>query len=235
MSAESEEGSAARPHRPIRSFVRREGRMTPAQTEALARLWPIYGLERGAAPYDWAAVFGRRARVSFEIGFGAGHALLHRAERDPDSDFVGCEVHRPGVGRVLHEADRRGLRNLRLIAEDAVEVLREAVAAASLDEVIVEFPDPWHKKRHHKRRLVQTPFLDLVASRLKPGGDLRLATDWQPYAAWMLEVLQAHPAFENRSPSGAGVPRPDSRPVTRFEARGERLGHVVSDLHFRRR
>lgn len=217
--------------REIKSFVRREGRITVSQKEALATLWPRYGLDAQAANtvLDLPALFGRSAPVVFEIGFGAGDALLFRAERAPEQDFIGVEVHRPGVGRVLNRAEKLGLANLRVASHDAVEVLRDWLAPASLNELILEFPDPWHKTRHHKRRIVQPAFLALVASRLKPGGLFRLATDWVPYAEHMREVLDASPDF-----SGGEVPRPDSRPITRFEARGERLGHAMCDLLYRR-
>lgn len=217
--------------REIRSFVRREGRITTSQKEALENLWPRYGLDAPstAAALDLSTLFGRSAPVVFEIGFGAGDALLFRAERAPEQDFIGVEVHRPGVGRVLNRAEKLGLSNLRVASHDAVEVLRDWLAPASLDELILEFPDPWHKSRHHKRRIVQPVFAALVASRLKPGGLFRLATDWVPYAEHMREVLDASADF-----SGGEVPRPDSRPITRFEARGERLGHAMCDLLYRR-
>jgi len=226
----SDEGSATH-RREIRSFVRREGRITTSQQTALDTLWPRYGLDAPAAntTLDLAARFGRGAPVVFEIGFGAGDALLFRAERAPERDFIGVEVHRPGVGRVLNRAENLGLANLRVACHDAVEVLRDWLPPMSLDELILEFPDPWHKKRHHKRRIVQPAFLELVASRLKPGGLFRLATDWAPYAEHMREVLDASALFD-----GGAVPRPESRPVTRFEARGERLGHTVADLLYRR-
>lgn len=218
--------------REIKSFVRREGRITTSQKEALENLWPRYGLDAPAVgtTLDLPALFGRSAPVVFEIGFGAGDALLFRAERAPEQDFIGVEVHRPGVGRVLNRAEKLGLRNLRVASHDAVEVLRDWLTPASLDELILEFPDPWHKSRHHKRRIVQPAFAALVASRLKPGGLFRLATDWAPYAEHMREVLDAAPDF-----SGGEVLRPDSRPITRFEARGERLGHAMCDLLYRRR
>jgi len=218
--------------REIKSFVRREGRITTSQKDALDTLWPRYGLDAPAVGtvMDLPGLFGRTAPVVFEIGFGAGDALLYRAERAPEQDFIGVEVHRPGVGRVLNRAEKLGLGNLRVASHDAVEVLKQWLAPESLDELILEFPDPWHKTRHHKRRIVQPPFAALVASRLKPGGLFRLATDWGPYAEHMREVLDVAPDF-----AGGEVVRPDSRPITRFEARGERLGHVTTDLLYRRR
>jgi len=217
--------------REIKSFVRREGRITTSQKEALDTLWPRYGLDApvDGSVLDLASLFGRRSAVVFEIGFGAGEALLHRAAAAPERDFIGVEVHRPGVGRVLNRAEKLGLTNLRVACHDAVVVLRDWLGAASLDELILEFPDPWHKARHHKRRIVQPKFCELVASRLKPQGLFRLATDWVPYAEHMQEVLNAAPDY-----SGGVIERPDSRPITRFEARGERLGHVVTDLAYRR-
>jgi len=218
--------------REIKSFVRREGRITTSQKEALENGWPRYGLEAPVAParLDLPTLFGRSAPVVFEIGFGAGDALLFRAERAPMQDFIGVEVHRPGVGRVLNRAEKLGLNNLRVSSDDAVVVLRDWLAPVSLDELILEFPDPWHKTRHHKRRIVQPAFAALVASRLKPGGLFRLATDWVPYAEHMREVLDASPDF-----TGGEVPRPDTRPITRFEARGERLGHAMCDLLYKKR
>lgn len=221
--------------REIKSFVRREGRITTSQQEALDTLWPRYGLDAPKHPYDLSVVFGRVAPVVFEIGFGAGDALLHRAHASPERDFVGVEVHRPGVGRVLNRAEKLGLTNLKVVCHDAVEVLRDWLSPGSLAEVIVEFPDPWHKSRHHKRRIIQTPFINIVASRLQAGGLLRLATDWVPYGEHMIEVLNAHPQLQNCAPDGRTVARPDTRPVTRFEARGERLGHEVFDLLYQLR
>lgn len=217
--------------REIKSFVRREGRITPSQKEALDTLWPRYGLDAPAigTVLDLTELFGRSSAVVFEIGFGAGEALLHRAAAAPERDFIGVEVHRPGVGRVLNRAEKLGLSNLRVACHDAVVVLRDWLGPQSLDELILEFPDPWHKARHHKRRIVQPKFCELVASRLKPQGLFRLATDWVPYAEHMQEVLNAAPDF-----AGGAIERPDSRPITRFEARGERLGHVVTDLAYRR-
>lgn len=221
--------------RRIRSFVRREGRMTDGQKEALARLSERYSLDALQGRIDLDAAFGRHAPVSFEIGFGAGDALLARSAARPEWNHLGVEVHRPGVGRALIRAEQQGLMNLRVMTRDAVEVLRDQIAPGALAEVVIEFPDPWHKSRHHKRRLVQPAFVQLVCERLAAGGVLRLATDWAHYAEQMLEVLNAEPALENVAADGRYVPRPDTRPVTRFEARGERLGHAVFDLAYRRR
>lgn len=222
-------------HRPIRSFVMRAGRMTPGQQRALTELWPRYGVEYSAAPLSLDALFGRRAPRTLEIGFGNGEHLAALAAAHPERDYLGIEVHRPGVGHLLMLAATGNLTNLRASSHDAVEVLREQIEPGALDEVLVLFPDPWHKKRHHKRRLIQPPFVELVGSRLAAGGVLRLATDWEPYALQMLEVLDAaRGTFANLSPTGDWVPRPDERAPTRFEKRGARLGHGVWDLAFRR-
>jgi tRNA (guanine-N7-)-methyltransferase len=220
--------------RAIRSYVLRAGRMTAAQTRALEELWPRYGLEAEGPPLDLEAVFGRRAPVTLEIGFGNGDNLAALAERHPGRDFIGVEVHPPGVGHLLLKAEKAGLGNLRIFRHDAVEVLRQRIAPGSLDSILVLFPDPWHKKRHHKRRLVNPEFAELAASRLAVGGTLQLATDWEPYAEQMLEVLNASAALRNRAADGRFVPRGPDRVRTRFEARGERLGHVVRDLCYER-
>jgi len=223
-------------HRPIRSFVMRAGRMTVGQARALEELWPRYGVEYSPAPVALEQLFGRQAPRTLEIGFGNGEHLASLAASHPERDYFGIEVHRPGVGHLLMLAEKNGLTNLRASSHDAVEVLRDQVSPGSLDEVLLLFPDPWHKKRHHKRRLVQPPFVELVASRLASGGVFKLATDWENYAQQMLEVLSAANAlFENLSPTGDWVPRPDERAPTRFEKRGARLGHGVWDLAFRRR
>jgi tRNA (guanine-N7-)-methyltransferase len=222
------------PRRGIRSFVVRAGRMTAAQERAWLELWPRYGVETGAMPLDLAAVFGRRAPLTLEIGFGNGESLLALAAAHPDRDYLGLEVHRPGVGHLMLRAAELGLTNLRAVCRDAVEVLEQCIPAGSLDEVLLYFPDPWPKKRHHKRRIVQPDFVALVASRLRLGGVLRMATDWEPYASQMLEVASGCAHLCNDSPEGHFVPRPASRPVTRFERRGQRLGHGVWDLAFTR-
>jgi tRNA (guanine-N7-)-methyltransferase len=220
--------------RSIRSFVVRGGRITPAQQRALESLWPRYGLPFEPAALDFKAAFGREAPITLEIGFGNGENLAALAQAHPERNYLGVEVHRPGVGHLLLALEERGLSNVRTICHDAVEVLARQVAPLSLDEVLILFPDPWPKKRHHKRRLVQGPFVELVAERLRVGGVLRFASDWQPYADAALQVLNANPQLRNLSSAGSFVPRPTERTLTRFEKRGERLGHGVWDLAFER-
>ena len=221
-------------HRRIRSFVLRQGRLTPAQERALAELWPRYGLDIAGAPRDFGAVFGRSAPLVLEIGFGNGEALRFAAEQEPGRDFIGIEVHRPGVGRLLNALAAAGLANARVYNHDAVEVLEQDIADGALDEVRIWFPDPWHKKRHHKRRLLQPAFVDLLARKLRHGGLLHLATDWQDYALHMGEVLDADARFRNRAGPGGHSPRPPWRAETHFEKRGQRLGHGVWDLLYDR-
>ena len=220
--------------RAIRSFVTRAGRITSAQERALEELWPKYGVELDTAPLDLDALFGRRARHIVEIGFGNGDNLLELAASRPAEDFLGIEVHRPGVGRLLLKLKERELGNVRVVCRDAVEVLDRYLGGPCLDEILILFPDPWPKKRHHKRRLIQTPFVALLTERLKGGGALRLATDWEPYAAEMLVTLSGETRLHNVSAEGSFIPRPAERSPTRFERRGERLGHQVWDLEFRR-
>ena len=223
------------PHRPIRSFVMRAGRMTSGQSRALEELWPRYGVAHVQQALSLDVLFGRRAPRTLEIGFGNGEHLAALATAHPQRDYFGIEVHRPGVGHLLMLAADRQLSNVRVSDHDAVEVLNDQIPPASLDEVLVLFPDPWHKKRHHKRRLIQPPFVELVASRLAPGGVFKLATDWEEYAVQMLEVLgAANGVLANESPTGDWMPRPEERAPTRFEKRGARLGHGVWDLAFRR-
>ena len=213
----------------------RAGRITAAQQRALAELWPKYGLDFTARPLEPRAAFVRAAPLTLEIGFGNGENLLSLATAHPERDFLGVEVHRPGIGRLLLGLEALALGNVRVICHDAVEVLETQIAAASLAEILILFPDPWPKKRHHKRRLIQQPFAELLASRLTPGGLLRLATDFEPYALQMLEVLSAVPTLENLADERAFSARPLERAPTRFERRGEQLGHAVWDLAFRRR
>lgn len=228
------EGQGGEHHRPVRSFVRRQGRLTRGQRRALDRLGPDWVLALPDSPLDLDELFGRQAPRVLDIGFGMGEALAEQAAAHPERDYLGVEVYPPGVGRMLQSIEERGLTNVRLLNEDVMEVLDRALAPASLDYVHLYFPDPWPKKRHHKRRLVQPPFPEKVARALRPGGRLHLATDWAPYAEWMVEVMEAEPAFENETGPGAFAERPGDRPLTRFEQRGERLGHEVFDLLYRR-
>jgi len=221
--------------RHIRSFVLRAGRMTPGQERALTDHWQAFGVDLGADPLDLEVAFGRSAPRCLEIGFGVGEVIGSLAENNPHIDYLGIEVHRPGVGRLFLRAAQADVRNLRVICHDAVEVLRDKIPDHCLDEILVFFPDPWHKKRHHKRRLIDPAFVDLAAAKLRGGGVLRLATDWQPYAEQMQAVCNANPRIESLSEDGTYVARPDFRPATRFERRGERLGHGVWDLAYKRR
>lgn len=222
--------------RTIRSFVRRAGRTTVGQTRALQELGPLYLLPYQPQPLDLTTAFGRVAPRVLEIGFGMGDATAHIAQALPGTDFLCCEVHEPGVGSLLRLVGELGLTNVRIVAHDAVEVLEHMLGADSLDGVHVFFPDPWHKKKHNKRRLIQPPLVARLASRLRPGGYIHCATDWQPYAQQMLEVLGAEPALANTSTQADGyAPRPDYRPGTKFERRGLRLGHGVWDLVFRKK
>lgn len=219
--------------RRIRSFVRREGRLTEGQSSAIANGWPQWGVDYAPGVMDWDRVFGRTAPRFLEIGFGMGGATAEIARNHPDNDYLGIEVHRPGVGNLLKLIAQDSLTNLRLMSHDAVDVINEMIAPDTLDGVLIFFPDPWHKKRHHKRRLIQPEFVHLLASRLKPGGTIHCATDWENYAVQMLEVLSAEPALENTAIDYA--PRPTYRPLTKFENRGLKLGHGVWDLVFRKK
>lgn len=229
----SDAGEAA-PRREIKSFVKRIGRMTEGQKRAITDLWPRYGLDYTGAARDLASAFGNAHPLVLEIGFGNGEALFAAAEADPARNYLGIEVHEPGVGRLLKQADDAGLGNLRVSRHDAVEVLRHELAPGALAELRLYFPDPWHKARHHKRRIVQPGFVELVASRLQPGGLFHLATDWEAYAEHMFDVLDASPSFRNELGPRQSAPRPDWRIETHFQKRGERLGHGVWDLLYRR-
>lgn len=221
--------------RGIKSYVIRAGRTTQAQTRGLMDVWPRLGLNIADGRQDLDALFGRHAPRVVEIGFGMGTSLIEQAEAHPDRDFIGIEVHAPGVGKLLDEADKRGLTNLRVYREDALAVLEECLPENSIDTLQLFFPDPWTKKKHHKRRIVQPAFVELVRSRLTPDGRFHLATDWEAYAEWMAEVLDAAPGFTNTADAATApyVPRPAFRPLTKFELRGEKLGHGVWDLIYR--
>jgi len=220
--------------RSVRSFVLRAGRATAGQQRALTQLWPKYGVEFSPTALDLPTLFGRAAPRMLEIGFGAGEALLEFASAHPEIDCIGVEVHRPGVGRLLLGAEAATLSNLRVICHDAVEVLQHQLPPESIALVHIFFPDPWPKKRHHKRRLIQPAFVELLAKVIAPGGTLRLATDWEPYAQHMREVIDASSAFANIAADAGFVARSAERTLTRFERRGQRLGHGVWDLEYRR-
>ena len=220
-------------HRTVRSFVARAGRMTGAQERAWAELWPRYAVPDGDDALDFAALFGRDAPLTVEVGFGNGESLVALAAANPGRDFLGIEVHRPGVGHLMLRAEALGLANLRIACRDAVEVLERRVPDGSVSELLLYFPDPWPKKRHHKRRLLRPDFVHALALRLVPGGYLHVATDWEDYADEVLATLDAEPLLANTAAGFA--PRPAHRPLTKFEARGVKLGHGVWDLVFRRR
>jgi tRNA (guanine-N7-)-methyltransferase len=230
--AQPDDASTLR-HRRIRSFVTRAGRVSPGQQRAIDELSPRFVVPYAPELADWDAIFGRHAPRILEIGFGMGATTAEIAAARTGDDFIGVEVHEPGVGALLKLIGTENLSNIRILQHDAVEVLENMIAPASLDGVHIYFPDPWHKARHHKRRLIQPKFVAHLVSRIRPGGYLHLATDWQNYAEQMLEVLSAEPALENTADGYA--PRPDFRPVTKFEKRGLRLGHGVWDLMFRRK
>jgi tRNA (guanine-N7-)-methyltransferase len=223
-----EEGQAS--HRPIRSFVVRAGRMSPKQERGLTDGMTRFGVSYAPSLCDWSQTFGRTAPLILEIGFGMGQTTADIAAADLEKNFIGVEVHPPGVGNLCNLLDERALANVRVIQHDAVEVLRHMIAPDSLAGVHVYFPDPWHKKRHNKRRLIQPPLVALIASRLATGAYLHLATDWMPYAEQMLEVLSAEPLLKNTAVDFSQ--RPSWRPLTKFEARGIKLGHEVRDLLF---
>ena len=218
--------------RQVRSFVRREGRLTKGQAGALERQWPTMGIEFHGEQLDFATIFGNTNPVVLEIGFGMGKSLVAMAKAAPETNFIGVEVHTPGVGACLLEAEQQDVTNLRVIEHDAVVVLKEWIAEHSLDGVQIFFPDPWHKKRHHKRRLIQPDFVALLRSKLKQGGVLHLATDWENYAEHMLEVMNVAPGYANQAADGSYIPRPEERPLTKFEQRGQRLGHGVWDMKY---
>ena len=214
----------------------RAGRMTAGQERGWQQGFPKFGLTLTNGTLDWDASFGGEGRRVVEIGFGMGDSLLSMAQADPETQFVGIEVHRPGVGRLLAQVMATDVSNLRVFADDAVEVLSQCLALDSIDGIHIFFPDPWHKKRHHKRRLIQPPFVRQLVARLREGGYLHLATDWEPYAEHMYDVLDAEPLLVNAGGAPrTAVARPDYRPLTKFEARGERLGHRVADLMYLKR
>ena len=221
-------------HRPIRSFVLRQGRMTGMQERALVDHWPHFGVEVDSGMLDLTALFGRDARRILEIGFGMGDALAEMALAQPEQDYIGIEVHRPGVGRLMGRLVEQGNDNVRIFNHDAIEVLKRCIPDGSLDRVLLFFPDPWHKSRHHKRRIVQAEFIETIRSKLKPGGIFHMATDWEEYAHWMMEKMAAAPGYKNQAGPNSYSERPDYRVLTKFEKRGQRLGHGIWDLIFQR-
>jgi tRNA (guanine-N7-)-methyltransferase len=223
-----------KPLRTVKSFVRREGRLTAAQQRAIDTLWQDFAVDEGNTLIDLDTLFGRNAPKVIEIGFGNGASLAEMAEQQPDHDFLGIEVHRPGVGQLLNLIEQKQLTNLRVACTDAVELLKHRLSDNSIDRLQLFFPDPWHKKRHHKRRIIQPEFVELLAKRIKTGGHLHMATDWQDYAEQMLEDLSNNTDFTNQGDDSGYIPRPDYRPLTKFEQRGHRLGHGVWDLLFER-
>lgn len=222
----------SKPLRTVRSFTRRLGRMTPGQTRALDTLWPLYGIDFKKEIMSLAAIFGREAPCLLDIGFGKGESTLAFAQNHPEWNVIGVEVHLPGVGHLLHNVHTAKLTNVRIIRHDVVEVLQQMIPTHALERVQLFFPDPWHKKKHHKRRLVQIPFIELLLEKLALGGSLFFATDWEEYAEQMLTVLETFPTLRNKAVESKFIERPEDRPATKFEQRGIRLGHPVRDLHF---
>lgn len=219
--------------RPIRSFVLRQGRLTKGQDDALQRLWPQFGIEREDALLDMESLFPNSAPITLEIGFGDGVSLATMAANAPDQNFIGIEVHRPGVGRILHLIEENNLTNLKVMDEDAVQIIKNQIPDGALDRVQLFFPDPWHKKRHNKRRIVQDEFVSLIASKLSDKGVFHLATDWEPYAEFMAEVMEASVKFRSQAETPYS-PKPEARPTTKFETRGLKLGHGVWDLLYQK-
>ncbi len=224
-----------KPLRTVRSFVRREGRLTPGQQRAIDTLWADFAIDEGDSLLDLNEIFGRDAPKVLEIGFGNGASLIQMAINQADQDFLGVEVHRPGVGQLLKGIDEHGLSNLRVVCTDAVELLKHRISNNTLDRVQLFFPDPWHKKRHNKRRIIQPAFVDLLTEKIKSGGHLHMATDWQNYAEQMLDDLSNNKLFDNCSDDDTYIDRPDYRPLTKFEQRGLNLGHGVWDLLYKRK
>lgn len=232
MTQKSAQSDTHKHQRQIKSFVIRSGRMTPGQEKAYQQLWPIYGIDEGDNILDFEQFYSRQAPVILEIGFGMGDSLVTMARQQPEKNYLGIEVHRPGVGRLLGNIEKYQLNNLRVMQCDAVQVLKKQIKDNSLSAVYLFFPDPWHKKRHHKRRILQPDFIQLVRQKLMHHGHFHMATDWEHYAQQMMELMTNTAGFKNCASKGQFIPRPDYRPMTKFERRGERLGHGVWDLLF---
>ena len=220
--------------RKVRSFVKREGRLTKGQASALEEFWSTMGLNHQDGMIDFASLFNNNNPIVLEIGFGMGKSLVEMAKNAPDLNFVGVEVHRPGVGACISLAQDEGVDNLKVFEHDAIEVLADCIPDSSLTTVQLFFPDPWHKKKHHKRRIVSLEFVETIRQKLKVGGVFHMATDWENYAECMIEDMKSAPGYENLAIEGDFVPRPDSRPLTKFENRGNNLGHGVWDIQFKR-
>jgi tRNA (guanine-N7-)-methyltransferase len=220
--------------RPVRSYVLRGGRLTEGQKRALEKYWPLFGIDDSDAMLNFHTLFGNRAPVIMEIGFGNGDATWQMASAHRQENYLGVEVHRPGIGRLLLNIEKHDIENIRVACADAAEFLRKRIPEGSLAGVRIYFPDPWPKKRHHKRRIIQPAFVHLLASRMRSGAILHLATDWEPYADYMLEVIESEGGFVNMAGAGGFHLRPEWRPETKYEKRGERLGHRVKDLRFAR-
>ncbi|MDH5393232.1 MAG: tRNA (guanosine(46)-N7)-methyltransferase TrmB [Gammaproteobacteria bacterium] len=218
--------------RTVKSFILRQGRLTQGQQRALDQQWPVFGIDYEEKLLDFKTLFGNDQPVVLEIGFGNGDSLAQMAIESPDQNFIGIEVHRPGVGHLLHLSLKHGIKNLRVMNHDAIDILQNQIPANSLSRVQLYFPDPWHKTKHNKRRIVQTEFLDRLAVLLQKDGQIHFATDWKDYARHMMKTLEKHAAFSNNAGSQQFSPKPDYRPVTKFERRGQRLGHGVWDLIF---
>ena len=221
--------------RPIRSFVKREGRLTHGQQHAIDTQWPEFGIDYDPELLDINQLFGRDAETVIEIGFGNGDSLWQMAEASPEKNFIGIEVHRPGVGHLLRLIENSGCKNLRVSNQDAIDVLQHQIPDESIDRFQLFFPDPWHKKKHQKRRIVQEDFIEQIARKLKPQGIFHMATDWEHYAQHMLKELNASSLFKNLSVDNTYVPKPEERPVTKFEKRGQRLGHGVWDMLYQKK
>jgi len=222
-------------HRRVRSFVLRTGRMTAGQKAAYQMLWPRYGLSIHDGILEPDGIFGRSQPLILEIGFGMGHSLIEMAANAPTNNYIGVEVHRPGVGKLLQMMEQTGVDNIRVFEHDVVDVLQSCISDSSLSGVQIFFPDPWHKKKHHKRRLITPEFTSLLATKIHAGGFLHLATDWENYAQQMLEVLRSSDCFDNAAEEGEFIARPASRPLTKFERRAQRLNYSTWDLYFIRR
>lgn len=228
----NEEQVIASQKRRIRSFVRRTGRLTAGQQLGYDRQWDALGFSLDDGEFDIPSAFGRDAYTVLEIGFGMGQSFIEMAKAEPEKNYIGIEVHTPGVGSALRMADEENVTNVRISEDDAIEVLKHQIADESFDCLQLFFPDPWHKKRHNKRRIVNEEFIQLIRSKMKPGGIIHMATDWEPYAVHMMDVLSSAEGYKNQAGEGKYTPRPAHRPLTKFEKRGERLGHGVWDLFF---